>query len=149
MCQKPSLLGNSFSKTPCVLGLLPSNLSALPPTSALLAREFATWVADAVMPSECVRPAERLYVGAEMTPVLSLACIVNCILVACKIVGPREDGVARIPGAWVNTVAQVWSCLAIQDKCLGGVLSQGLLTSAAAGGGLGRSASIVGTRVGL
>ena len=37
----------------------------------------------------------------------------------------------------------------IADKCLGGVLSQGLLTSAAAGGGLGRSASIVGTRVGL
>jgi len=59
------------------------------------------------MASECVGPAECLLIGAKIAPDFLLARIVDGVLVAGKVVGPREDRVAGLPGARVDAVTPV------------------------------------------
>lgn len=54
-----------------------------------------------------VVPTERLLLGADGTVYLLLAGVVYGVLVACQIVWPREDGVTRLSGRGVDSLALV------------------------------------------
>lgn len=53
---------------------------------AVLARELQVRMTYTVVSSECIRAAEGFLLGANIASYLLLPAIVNCILVACKIV---------------------------------------------------------------
>jgi len=93
----------------------PVTSSALTTTPALLSGKFDVGMADTVVTGECICTAECLLVGAEVTSHLLLTCVVNRILMPCQVVGPGEDGIARLARARVDAVATVWSCLAVQQ----------------------------------
>ena len=86
------------------------------------------WVTHAIVPGEGIGSAERLLVGAEIAAHFLLSCVVYRILVASKIVGPREDSIARLPGAWIDALALVRSGLAV-DKGRSHALASGVWSS--------------------
>jgi len=81
--------------------------------SARATAEFHFGMHHAHMSGQGVVARKRLVLSAEMTPNLLLACIVDGVFVARKVVGAREDGVAGLAGRWVDPVALVWTCLAV------------------------------------
>ena len=83
-------------------------------TPAVFARKFDIWMTHSVVPGECIRSAEGLFLGAEAASDLLLASIVYRVFVAGEIVRPRKHGVAWLSGAWIDPVALVRSGLAIQ-----------------------------------
>jgi len=93
----------------------PNSLAAVTPTPALLAVEFDIGVTHAIVSSECVCPAECLFVGAQVAAHLLLARIVNRIFMPCQVVGPREDGIAGLASTRVDAVAPVWAGLAVEE----------------------------------
>lgn len=62
-------------------GMVAVTSGSVTSASAVLARELNVRVTDAVVPSECVGPAKRLFVGAHVAPHLLLARIVDRVLV--------------------------------------------------------------------
>lgn len=64
---------------------------------ALLVREVDVGVARTALPHGAVSSAEHLLVGAEIAAGLLLACVVDRVLVAGQVVGPRVD---QVPGLW-------------------------------------------------
>lgn len=85
-------------------------VAAAPP---LLARELDFRMANAVVPSERIRPAEGLLVRAKIAANLLLPRVVDGVFVSRKIVGPREYCVAWLPGAGVDPVAFVRAMLRV------------------------------------
>lgn len=59
----------------------------------------------AEMTSERIVSAERLFLGAQRAVHLELARVVNCVLMSGEIVRPRENGIARFSGRWVDSLA--------------------------------------------
>lgn len=92
-----------------------ADLGSKTSTTPVLAGEFDIGMADTIMPSESICAAESLLISAEIASHLLLARIVDGILMPSEVVGPREDGVAGLAGARVDTVALVWSRLAVQQ----------------------------------
>lgn len=87
----------------------------------MLSRELQIRVTDAVMPGKRIRAAKRLLLGTNVATDLLFAPIVNRILVSCQVVGPREDGVARLASAGVDAFAFVRPSLRIEEvaRCCG------------------------------
>lgn len=56
------------------------------------------WMHHAQMASEGIIPTESLLFGAVWAVDLLLSRIVDCIFMPGKVVRPREDRVARLPG---------------------------------------------------
>ena len=71
-------------------------------------------VAHAVVPSECVRPTERLLVCTEVTPYFLFPGVMDRVFVPRKVVGSREDSVAWLAGTRVDAVAPMRAGLAIE-----------------------------------
>jgi hypothetical protein len=71
-------------------------------------------MADPVVSSQGIRPAESLLLRAKVAANLLLSGIVDGVLVPGKIVGPREYCIAGLSSARVDSVATMWTCLAIQ-----------------------------------
>jgi len=65
------------------------------------------------MSGQRVVPAECLLLGTKMTADFLLAPIVYRIFMPGKIIRPRENGIARLAGRWVDAVAFVRSGLRI------------------------------------
>ena len=82
----------------------------------MLSREFNIRVTHAVVPSECVRPAERLLIGTELAPDFLLASIVDGVFVPGKVVGSREERVTGLSGARVDAVAPVRTGLRVNQR---------------------------------
>ena len=91
-------------------------LAALGPSSAVLAMEFDIRMAHTVVSSEGVGAAKRLLVRAQIAPYLLLPRVVNRVLVPGEVIGPREDGIAWLSRARVDTVAPVRTGLAIEKS---------------------------------
>lgn len=82
---------------------------------AILGRDLVVRMADAIVPHEGVGPAERLLLDADLAKQLLLFGIVNCPFMPGEIVGARENSVAWVAGAWVDTFAAVGSTLAVHQ----------------------------------
>lgn len=78
----------------------------------MLAWQLNFRMADPVVSSKSVRPAEGLLLGTHIATNFHLACVVNGVFVASEIVWAGEDGVAGFSCAGVDTVAPVRSSLA-------------------------------------
>lgn len=65
---------------------------------------------------ESVVAREALLLGADVAVYLLLAGVVDRILVSCKIVGSREDRVARLACGRVGAVAAVRSGLGVPRR---------------------------------
>jgi len=64
-------------------------------------------MADPEVPRERIVPRERLLLGAQMTAHFLLARIVDRVLVACEVVRPAENRVARFARRRINSFAFV------------------------------------------
>ena len=60
---------------------------------------------DPEVPCERIVPRKRLLLGAQMTAHFLLARIVDRVLVACEVVRPAENRVARLARRRVNSFA--------------------------------------------
>lgn len=67
-----------------------------------------------VMSGEGVCTAECLLFSADVTSHLLLSSVVDSILVAGKVVWPRENGVARLASAWVDSITTMRTSLTVQ-----------------------------------
>ena len=74
---------------------------------AVLAREVNFGMHNAHVPRQSVAAREEFFFLAERASRLLLADVVDRILVPREIVGPREDGVARLSGPGVDALALV------------------------------------------
>lgn len=92
------------------------------PATSMLAREWHFRVTHPVMPRQCVGAAEGLLLGAETASHLLLAGIMDGVLVTGQVVGPREDGVALLPGAGVDSIAAMRAGLAANDRTNSGAI---------------------------
>ena len=78
------------------------------------------------MARQGIVPAERFFLGAEMTPDLLLPIIMYRVFVPREVVAATEDGVARFPRAGVDLLALVGARLAVaRDVVDGGLLVVG------------------------
>lgn len=75
--------------------------------TTLLAGKLNIGVAHAVMSSKGISAAKRLLISAQVAANLLLACVVNRVFVPGKVVGSREDSVAGLSSAGVDTIAAV------------------------------------------
>ena len=71
-------------------------------------------MADPVVSGQGISPAEGLLLSAKVAADLLLSGIVDGVLMSGKIVGPREHCIAGFSGARVDSVATMWTCLAVQ-----------------------------------
>jgi hypothetical protein len=78
----------------------------------MLAGEGHVGMAHPVVSGEGICSAESLFFGAKIAADLLFASIVDGIFVPGEIIRSREDCVALLPGAGVNSVASMRSCLA-------------------------------------
>jgi hypothetical protein len=51
-----------------------------------------------------------------MTPNFLLPRVVNGVLVTCKVIRPRKDGIARFARAWVYALTFVGTCLRVPES---------------------------------
>ena len=59
--------------------------------------------------SERILPAESLFIIADLAPHLLPRGVVNCILMASKIIRAGKNGVTRLSCSWVDSSALVWA----------------------------------------
>lgn len=83
--------------------------------SPLLAVKLDIRMAHTIVSSERIRTAELLVVGAKVAAHFLFPSIVDSVLVAGEVVGPREDRVAWLAGAWVDPVTAVGTSLAVEQ----------------------------------
>lgn len=83
-------------------------------TSAVFAGEFHVWVADSVVSREGIGSTKRLFLGAKPTSNLLLPRIMNRIFVSGQVVRSREYRVARLSRARIDSLALVWTSLAVE-----------------------------------
>lgn len=84
-----------------------SDSIVVPSAAPVLSREVYLWMDDSHVSGESVIPGEGLFLGAERTPDLLLADVVDRVFVPCEIVRPREDGIAGLACRRVDTLALV------------------------------------------
>lgn len=87
--------------------------------SAVLAGEVDLRMHDAHVTSEGVVAAESLLLNAQGATHLLFAGVVDRVLMAGQVVGPREDRVARLARRRVDALALVWARLRVARKELG------------------------------
>jgi hypothetical protein len=80
------------------------------------ATEFDFGMHHAHVSCQGIVSRKRFVLGAEMTPDLLLACVVDGVFVAGEVVRAREDGVAGLAGRRVDAVAFVGTCLAVAHE---------------------------------
>jgi hypothetical protein len=85
-------------------------------------------MANSEMPRKSIGAAERLLFRTEFAAHLLLASIVDCVLVPREVVWSRENCVARLACAWIDSVAPVRTCL-----CHSTCSSQASICAAGAG----------------
>lgn len=92
---------------------LPVRLSST--ASSVLAGELNIRVTNSVVSRKRIGATECLLLGTQVAVHLLLLGVVNGILVPGQIVGPREDGIARLASAWVDAVTAMGSGLAVEQ----------------------------------
>jgi len=96
-----------------VCSVISDVLALVASASPLPARELDLRVTDTIVPSESIGTTECLLVGAQVTTHFLFSCIVYSVLVTGKVVWSREDSIAWFPGAWIDTIAPVWTSLTV------------------------------------
>jgi len=79
----------------------------------LLADPVDIWVDHAHVSGQRIIAGKGLFLGTQMATDLHFSCIVNGVLMSREIVGPGEDGVARLASAGVDPVAPMRSGLGV------------------------------------
>lgn len=90
-------------------------VASLHSSTTMLPGKLDVGMANSIVSRKRIRAAKSLLLSTQIAPNLLLAAIVDRVLVPCKVVGSREDGVAGLACTRVDAVALVGPVLSIEE----------------------------------
>lgn len=100
VCESPRSLGDSVHS-------IIAHSVMVPPSPSVLSRKVDLRVHNPHMPCQCIVARKSLFLNTQCTANFLLAPVVNGVFVSCQVVRTRKNGVARLPGRWVDALALV------------------------------------------
>lgn len=94
--RKPNRARRCQAMTPCLHSIVVTS------AATMLAGEVDIRMDDAHMPCQCIVARERLVLYTECAADLLLPGVVDRVLMPGEVVGPGEDGVARLAGRRID-----------------------------------------------